>query len=338
MITVSIIIPCYNEQKTIAQVLTAIYAQTYPRQKIDVVIANGRSTDNTLQVIGAFQRAHPDLRIRVVENLRRIIPAGLNLAIKEANGEVILRMDAHAAPYPDYVSRCIESLELGLGENVGGVWEILPSAAGWMASAIASAASHPVGIGNAKYRFTSKAQEVKTVPFGVFRRELIDKIGNFNEDLLANEDYEFNFRILQAGGKIWLDPAIKTKYFARPTLKELANQYWRYGYWKLKMLRLYPNSLRMRQALPPGLILAIILLSILSSWNPLARSFLTLVVVSYTLILLVVGLQLAIIKRSLSHIIGVPLAIATMHLSWGGAFLWSIVKTAARRLRKSNKE
>ncbi|MBW8010900.1 MAG: glycosyltransferase family 2 protein [Chloroflexi bacterium] len=338
MTSVSIIIPCYNEQKTISQVLRAIYAQTYPRQKLEVVIADGMSTDNTLEEIAAFQHAHSDLRIQVIENQRKTIPAGLNRALEGANGEVILRMDAHAEPEPDYVSRSVDGLDRGLGENVGGVWEILPGGEGWLASAIASAASHPVGIGDAKYRFTTKAQEVQTVPFGAFRRELIDEIGDFNEDLLANEDYEFNFRIRQAGGKIWLDPAIKAKYFARPTLKELAKQYWRYGFWKLNMLRENPGSIRWRQIFPPAFVSGIMLLILFSFLIPITYWILGFVVVSYTLTLLGVGLQLAIKKRSLSLIFGVPLAIATIHISWGSAFLWSFFLNPSDRPRRKQKK
>lgn len=330
MTTVSIIIPCYNEQNTIAQVLLAIYAQTYSRQKLDVVIADGMSTDLTRDEIAAFQHAHPDLHIRIIENQQKIIPAGLNRAIEESTGEIIIRMDAHAIPQPDYVARCVEALGRGFGDNVGGVWDIIPGSEGWIAKAIAAAASHPVGIGDAKYRFTTQAQEVETVPFGAFPRELIDKIGDFNEKLLANEDYEFNFRVRQAGGRVWLDPGIRAKYFARPTLKDLAKQYWRYGFWKLNMLRVYPGSIRWRQIIPPVFVLGLILIILVSFWEPIALLILGFVVVLYALTLLGVGLQLAIKKRYFALLFGVPLAIATMHVSWGGAFLWSMVNPVSR--------
>ena len=128
MPSVSIIIPCFNEQDTIRKLLEAIYAQTFPRADLEVVIADGMSTDGTRAEIAAFSDAHPDLHIAVVDNLQRSIPAALNCALKEAQGEIIVRLDAHSMPYPDYVERCVADLEAGLGENVGGVWEIHPGA------------------------------------------------------------------------------------------------------------------------------------------------------------------------------------------------------------------
>jgi hypothetical protein len=219
----------------------------------------------------------------------------------------------------------VADLEEGLGENVGGVWEIQPGGEGWMAQAIAAAAAHPLGAGDAKYRYTETEGEEDTVPFGAFRKELIDKIGGFDETLLANEDYEFNVRIRNQGGKVWLNPKIRSIYFARRNLVELARQYWRYGYWKVRMLQRYPKTIRYRQALPPVFVLSFVLLGALSNWSNLAGWILGLQVVSYASALLGVGTFMAIRKRSAWFIVGVPLAMATMHVSWGGAFLWSMV-------------
>lgn len=326
MTFVSIIVPCYNEEKTIGTLLAAVYAQTYPRDKIEVVIADGMSTDDTRSQIAIFVRTNPGLRIEVVDNTKKTIPSGLNTAIAAAQGDIIVRLDAHSAPRPDYVELCVAGLEAGLGVNVGGVWEIQPGGAGWMAQAIALAAAHPLGVGDASYRFTETAGEVDTVPFGAFRKELVDQIGGFDESLLANEDYEFNVRIRKNGGKVWLNPNIRSIYFARHNLTELARQYWRYGYWKVRMLWRYPKTLRYRQALPPMFVLSIFLLGVLSIWSNLAGSFLGLQVVSYASALLVVAAFMAIRKRSAWLLLGVPLAMATMHVSWGSAFLWSLVR------------
>ena len=124
---VSIIVPCYNEQATIRLLLEAIHSQTTPRQALEVVIADGMSTDGTREEILAFMVSHPDLEVRVVDNLAGTIPAGLNRAIEEAEGTYIVRLDAHSKPYPDYVERCVSDLEAGRGDNVGGVWEIQPA-------------------------------------------------------------------------------------------------------------------------------------------------------------------------------------------------------------------
>jgi succinoglycan biosynthesis protein ExoA len=324
--SVSIIVPCYNEESTIQLLLDALYTQTYPRSFLEVIIADGLSTDRTRQQISSFQITHPDLLVRVVDNPQRTIPAGLNRAIAAAGGNYIVRVDAHSVPQPDYVAGCVSALEQGKGDVVGGIWDIRPGGSGWLARSISAAAAHPLGVGDAHYRHTKRAQIVDTVPFGAYCRALVERVGPFDEALLTNEDYEFNTRVRQAGGTIWLDPAIRSVYFARSTLTALARQYWRYGYWKARMLRRYPGSIRWRQALPPAFILSLIGLLLLAVWLPIARWLLGIEALLYLLILFIVGAQLALKKRDLALLFYVPIAIAVMHLSWGSAFLWSLLR------------
>jgi glycosyltransferase involved in cell wall biosynthesis len=321
----SIIIPCYNEHATISQLLDAIYAQTYPRESLEVVIADGDSDDGTQQVILQWCEKHPDLNVHLVENPKRNIPAALNTAIKASSGKIIIRLDAHSKPQKKYVERTVTDLENGLGQNVGGVWDIQPGGDHWMARSIAAAAGHPIGVGDAHYRYTDKPAYVDTVPFGAFKRNLLDQVGMFDETLLTNEDYEFNTRIRQNGGKIWLDPEIRSVYYARQDLKALAHQYWRYGYWKWQMLRRYPQTLRARQALPPFFILTLVCLLLLSPFFTLARYLLLGLISLYLLVLVLVGFQLAARLKDMALIGGIPLAIATMHFSWGAGFLRSIL-------------
>ncbi len=320
-IQVSVIVPCRNEEKTIRLLLEALAQQSFPQSEMEVLIADGLSEDGTRDVIAEFQTEHPDLQVHVLENPNRIIPAALNVGIAAAQGEFILRMDAHAIPRPDYVARCVAALQAGQAENVGGVWEIQPQNESWIARSIAAAAAHPIAVGDAGYRIGSHAGYVDTVPFGAFRRELIERIGPFDERLLTNEDYEFNTRIRQSGGRIWLDPQIRSVYFARGSLSDLAKQYWRYGYWKAQMLKRYPKTLRLRQALPPIFVLSLILLPILSLiFQPLFTVWLIELGI-YLVTLILVGIQLAIQKKDAALALGVPLAIATMHLGWGAALL-----------------
>jgi glycosyltransferase involved in cell wall biosynthesis len=323
---VSVIVPCYNEQDTIRLLLSAIYGQTYPRQQLEVVIADGLSGDNTRPEIHEFQLAHPGLTVRVIDNPRRIIPAGLNRAIAASKGEIFVRLDAHSMPSEDYIQRSVEAIESGKGDNVGGVWEIQAGGDGWQARGIAAAAAHPLGVGDARYRVGGEAQEVDTVPFGTFRRALIERVGEFDDSLLTNEDYEFNTRIRRSGGKVWFDPTIKSKYFARGKLSDLAKQYWRYGYWKARMLRRYPSAIRWRQ-LAGVFVLSFPALAILGIWFWWARWLLGLEILIYLLTLLSVGLQQAIKKQDFTLMWGVPLAILTMHFSWGTAFIWSMISS-----------
>ncbi len=323
--TVSIIVPCYNEEKRIRILLDAIFAQTYPRELLDVTLADGQSTDRTREVIAAFQREHPALALQVVENPLRSIPAGLNRAIAASRGEVILRLDGHSRPYPDYVANSVAALEAAKGDNVGGVWEIHPGAETWIARSIAVAAAHPLGVGDALYRHTKQAAVVDTVPFGAWKRSLVEKIGGYDETLLSNEDYEFNARIRQAGGTVWLDPAIRSVYFARATLAELARQYWRYGLWKFRMLRRYPATLRWRQALPPVFVLSFLVLGGLAPISWVFRWLLALEFMAYFGILGLASLPSVIKRKDLSYLVGFPVAVFVMHVTWGGGFLWSIL-------------
>jgi len=326
LIPVSIIVPCFNEQATIRLLLDAIYQQTYPRAVLEVIIVDGMSTDRTREEVTAFQREHPDLPIKIIANLDRIIPAGVNLGIDTAEGEILIRLDGHAVPVRGYVERCVQDLEAGLGDNVGGVWDIRPARSGAIASGIAIAASHPLGVGDAHYRYTSHSQAVDTVPFFAFHRGLINRIGKYDESLLTNEDYEFNVRIRQSGGTVWLDPDIRSTYYARSTLDALARQYWRYGFWKGRMLLRYPRTIRWRQALPPAFIASIIGLSLLSLWIPLARLFLVAIILVYVAVLSIAGVWESYKKKQLPLLITLPLAIVTMHLSWGIALWWSLIK------------
>lgn len=319
---VSVIVPCYNEEKTIHLLLTALLDQSFPTGQIEIVIADGISTDNTRRQIQTFQDHHPQLNIRVIDNDAQTIPAALNRAIENANGDYIIRLDAHSVPDKEYITRCVENLEAGKGVNVGGVWHIKPGADTWVARSIAAAAAHPFGVGDAKYRYTDQPQYVDTVPFGAFRRDLIEEIGGFDENLLSNEDYEFNARIQRSGGKIWLDPSIHAVYFARSTYSALLKQYWRYGYWKINMLRRYPDTIRYRQAIPPLFISSLAVLALLSFWQPLFGWILGVEVVSYALVLVLAGNQIMIKNKDISNLLGVPLAIACMHIAWGGAFIW----------------
>jgi len=328
---VSIIVPCYNEQSTIRLLLEALHEQTYPRAEMEVLIADGLSTDGTREAIVSFQRDFPDLCVRLVENANRSIPSGVNRAIEAARGEIILRLDAHSKPYPDYVENSISAHDQGRGANVGGVWEIHSGAETWIANSIAVAAAHPLGVGDALYRHAKHAAEVDTVPFGSFRRTLIEQVGLFDESLLTNEDYEFNARVRKSGGKIWLDPSIRSIYFARPTLLELIRQYWRYGFWKWRMLRRYPTTLRWRQALPPLFVLSLISLALLSIFLPFVRVLLAGELFIYFSIMILASFQAALQQRKAYLIPGLPLAIAAMHLSWGSGFLWSILSSSFGR-------
>lgn len=317
---VSIIVPCYDEARTIGGLLEAIAAQTAAPASLEVIIADGGSTDGTREAIQTFAESHPDLRSTIVDNPARTIPAALNLAIAHARGEVVMRLDAHSAPRPDYVQCCLETLARTQAANAGGLWEIRPGADTWVARGIAAAAAHPLGAGDARYRIDGPEGSVDTVPFGAFSRGWLERVGPFNEGLLTNEDYEYNVRIRRAGGVVWFNPAIRASYLARSTLGGLARQYARYGYWKARMLLGYPTSLRWRQALPPLFVLASSVLAAGALFSPLAGLALALGWGVYLAALMVSAVLESVQRRQPGLLVSFPLAVATIHLAWGGAF------------------
>ncbi len=328
--TVTVIVPCFNEEATIGALLSAILRQTFPLDRLEVVIADGLSRDGTRDVIARFKRENPVLRIDVINNDERTIPSGLNRAIQASSGSVIVRLDAHSIPIPEYVERCVLALEHDLGDNVGGVWSIVPGGSGPMARGIAAAAAHPLGAGDALYRLGGTARTVDTVPFGAFRRELLSRVGGFDERLLTNEDYEFNFRVRRAGGRVWLDPNIRSEYVARGSLPELARQYWRYGLWKFRMLIRHPRSLRWRQAVPPIFVFTILGLAALAPFWHQARVGLALLAALYLAALILAGADMALRRRDARILPAGMAALATMHFAWGGGFLWSVLRPLSR--------
>lgn len=327
---VSIIVPCLNEEATIELLLGAILTQNYSLDALEVVVADGMSEDGTRDRISRFQTHNPGLRIHLVDNPDRVIPAGLNRAIQASAGDYIIRLDAHSIPSQDYVRRCVDILASGKAENVGGAWDIRARSDGWVANSIAAAAGHPIGVGDAHYRFGNKAGYVDTVPFGAFDRQIFDQIGLFDEKLLTNEDYELNARIRKTGGKIWFDPGIRSIYFSRESFGALARQYFRYGFWKWQMLKSNPKTLRWRQALPPLFVSGLALLLFASPWILLSRWLLLGIILLYFFILFISSIPFALRSRKLTLVFGVPVAIATMHFSWGAGFLWSMVKSLIR--------
>jgi cellulose synthase/poly-beta-1,6-N-acetylglucosamine synthase-like glycosyltransferase len=284
------------------------------------------------------------LRVRLVDNPARQIPAGVNLGIEAASGDIIVRMDAHAIPSASYVRCCVRQLtggadgERGAAEEVAVVGmpiRIYPGAETRAARAIALAVAHPFGIGDAKYRMPDRtaAEFVDTVPFGVFRKSLWREVGGFNEALLTNEDYDVHYRIRQRGKRILLDPSGHTIYYARPTIRELARQYFRYGTWKAQMVKLHPRSLRPRHLVAPAFVAGVASTALVGFWWRPAWWLLSLALVPYTLLALVCAFKLARRGRDMALLPLVAVIFPVLHVTWGSSFWLGLVR-APRRTTK----
>jgi glycosyltransferase involved in cell wall biosynthesis len=333
METVSVIIPCYNEERFIGKALDQL-ADQFESDRYEIIVIDGRSEDRTRAVVDEFKMRRPDVKVVLVDNPARNIPTALNLGITAATGNIIARMDAHAVPSDGYIRRCVEVLQSGTAGAVGMPCLVRPGAGTLVARGIAAAVSHPFGIGDAKYRLGSGGppqESVDTVAFACFRKSIWKELGGYNETLHTNEDYDFNYRVRRSGREVVLDRSGHCDYFARTTLKALATQYIRYGGWKAEMIRLHPRSIKIRHLVAPLFVLSILVLGMLGLfWKP-AWWLLLLEIATYLLCALLAGWQAA--RRSdnsLALVFVMPVIFATIHLTWGSSFLIRLLNPSGK--------
>ena len=222
---VTIAMPSFNEEHYIEACIASVKAQDYPAELIEILVADGRSTDRTREILARHSAADP--RIRMIDNPARLQAAGLGLLVKEATGDIIVRMDVHAEYAPDYVRRCVEVLERTGADNVGGAQRAKAKTP--FQHALCAALASPLGVGGARYRSSEAEGFVDTVFLGAFRRRVFETVGLWDPGSITNEDAELNQRILDSGGQIYLSKDIVVHYFPRDSLRTLAKQYFRYG-------------------------------------------------------------------------------------------------------------
>lgn len=319
---VSVIIPCRNEQSFIKVVLDNIIEQTYPREMIEVIVADGMSDDKTREIVEEF--CNEFNFIKLIDNPRKIVPFALNAAIKISNGDIIIRMDSHCIYPADYISELVKALHEFNADNVGGVWQNLTSVDTKVAKAIALATASPFGIGNASYRLgTSHPVEVDTVPFGCYKRNIFEKIGYFDEELTRNQDDELNFRIRKSGGKIILVPHVKIGYYSRPDYSSLFKQYFQYGYWKVYVNKKHTTITTVRQLMPALFVAGLYFGIIAVIFFPFLLKLLAVYFGAYLLSALVFALK---ISKNLQQVITVLIAFFTLHISYGMGYIEGFVK------------
>jgi glycosyltransferase involved in cell wall biosynthesis len=313
---VSVIVPCWNEIRFIEKCLDTVIASTYPADRMEVLVVDGRSDDGTRKVITSA--AAKDRRITLIENPRRTAPAAMNIGIARARGDVIMRMDAHCEYPPDYIPSLVSALETTGAANVGGVTSVVPAANTPVAKAIAVALSHAAGMGDSHFRIGAKeARWVDTVPFGCWKRETFERVGLFDESLPRNQDDEFNMRLARSGGRILLVPTVVTRYFGRETLAQLRRMFYQYGYFKPLTAIRSGSKLRPRQYAPAALVLGLAVGALLL---PLSARPLSVVLIAYAFF--VAGAALPTAMLSGAKVGAAFLAVLpTMHLSYGLGFL-----------------
>ena len=264
---ISVIIPCRNEEKFIAGCLDCVLGQDYSLEQMEILIVDGGSTDDTRKILEAYAQKTP--QVRWFDNPGKIVPTGLNILIGKARGDVVVRLDAHAEYPKDYISKCVCSLINTGADNVGGVCVTLPGANTLTAKAIALVLASNFGVGNALFRTGVKEiTPADTVPFGCFRKDVFDRFGLFDEDLVRGQDSEFNHRIIKNGGKIFLLPDVVSYYHARDTFSKLARMYSQYGYFKAFVSKKLQMVLTVRQLVPSLFVILLGLSLVAGLLNP----------------------------------------------------------------------
>jgi succinoglycan biosynthesis protein ExoA len=320
---VSVVMPVRNEAGFITELLRAVFAQDYPADCLEVIVADGMSTDGTRDILAGLLARYPQLV--VVDNPGRIVSTGLNLAVARAAGEIILRIDGHALIAGNFVKENVALLAAHPEAwSVGG--PIRHAATTTLGKAVSVAMSHPLGVGNARHRYPDFEGYVESAQFPAIRRWVFDRIGPFDEKLVRNQDDEFNYRIGRAGGKIYVSPRIQYSYFVRERLGQLFKQYFQYGFWRIPVIEKHGRPTTLRQMAPTLFYAACVVLALAGLWwrEPLLAVGLPFL---YTIALLLAGVH-SVRGNDCRVSSCVPVAIATMHAGYAlglGYGLWARV-------------
>ncbi|KIE27621.1 glycosyl transferase family 2 [Streptomyces sp. MUSC 125] len=316
---VSVIMPVLNEERHLRGAVQAILAQEYAGE-MEVVIALGPSTDRTDEIAAelvAETAADENKRVHTVPNPTGRTPAALNAAIKASRHPIVVRVDGHGMLSPNYIDTAVRLLEETGAQNVGGImhaegendWE----------HAVAAAMTSKIGVGNAAFHTGGEAAPAETVYLGVFRREALEQQGGYNEEFIRAQDWELNFRIREAGGLIWFSPELRVSYRPRPSVRALAKQYKDYGRWRHVVARYHSGSINLRYLAPPVAVCAmaagLVVGAALTPWG--------FVIPGGYLAAIAAGSVPAGRGLPLKSRLQIPVALATMHMSWGWGFLTS---------------
>ena len=318
--------PVRNEAAYIGRGLGAVLAQDYPKGHMEVIVIDGCSTDGTQQIVDQLAEQFPHLH--VIENPWRIVPTALNLAIIRAQGEIIIRVDGHCEIPLDYVRRCVEHLQRDNVDGVGGSVETIGE--GWMARSISVAMSTPFGVGGSAFRtLKGRTLLVDTIPFPAYTRSAMLRAGPYDEEMVRNQDDEYNYRLRKLGCRLLLAADVQSRYYSRSSLPSLWRQYYQYGYWKVRVLQKHPLQMRIRQFFPPAFVASLIMSATLAFLIPSAWPLFASVVGVYLFANLASSIWTA-ARRGWRYLPVLPVVFGTLHLAYGSGFLMGLVRFANR--------
>ncbi|MGE5725690.1 MAG: glycosyltransferase family 2 protein [Acidobacteriota bacterium] len=324
---VSVIIPCRNEVRFIASCLQSVLDNGFPLDRLEILVLDGMSDDGTRELVRNYAAQHSF--IRLVDNPDRVTPYALNLGIRLAKGDIIMRLDAHTVCARDYITHCVGVLLNYGADDVGGTLRITPRDNTIAGRSIVKALTQKFGVGNLKYRFArpNEPQLVDTVAFFCCRRELFNRIGLFNERLTRIQDMEFKRRLALAGGKIMLAPGAFADYQARSDYVSFWRHNWADGVWTvLAFARADLMPVRWRHLAPACLVLGLLATGLLGLlWRPLGWLFVAIAVL-YSFAALALSLRIATDEKDWRYVFTVPFTIASMHFMRGMGSLWGVVR------------
>jgi len=323
---VSVIIPCRNEEKFISRCLDSIVTNDYPKEKLEVLIIDGMSDDKTREIIDGYIKQYS--YIKLLDNHKKFTPFALNIGVKESKGEIIIRMDAHSTYKKDYISTCIKYLNEYDADNIGGIWKIIPREKTLVAKSIAFASSSIFGAGDAYYRsgYSGQPKWVDTVFGGCYRREVFNKIGLFNENLLRSQDMEFNLRLKKAGGKILLAPDIISYYYPKSNLKDFFVHNFEDGVWITYPLKFRIKAFCWRHLMPLIFVSSLIGTIILGTFTPIFFWLFLTIIVMYLLTNIYFSMKIAAKQKDIRYLFLIPVAFATRHIGYGLGSVWGLIK------------
>lgn len=327
---ISIIIPCRHEGGFIGKCLDSILGQDYPKENLEVLIVDGMSEDETREIVKNYSSKFSF--IKLLDNPDKLTPFGLNVGLKEAKGEIIVRMDAHADYGSDYISKCVKYLKEYDADNVGGIMKTLSRKDAVIAKAIAICLSHPFGAGGSYFRTGSKKiRWVDTVFGGCYKREVFDRIGLFNENLIRSQDIEFNLRLKRAGGKVLLVPEIISCYYPKAiTLKDFFVYNFKNGFWAIYSFKFTKTSLRLRHYISLIFVLGLLLAGFFSILSPFFFWLFIFVFLFYFLFNLYFSAKIAKREKNLKYIFIMPIAFMARHIGYGLGSIFGVIKLFKR--------